>query len=304
MACTLVKFHADIAGDKLLAFSDSSLEHFAFRSIPETIVNHLGVDGNEAVAEVHDFFIHGDGFQSTVCMVKNGSARSFINTAGFHTDETVFDDIDSSDSVSCTEFVQAAHDVCGGEFFAVDCHRNTFFKGDDDIFGFISCFHEGLGQAVHIIFGSVPGIFEDTAFKADVEKVAVHAVGFFSGGSDRNIVFVSIFDHFGTSFECPVGIAPCSNDFDFGIESISCEFKTNLVISFTGCAVVRLLAVPFSLGTLPSNYYKPFRYAVCIISQIYVYCNKKRKGVSQIETLLFFFNIPLLNILRIFLRML
>ena len=121
MASALVKFHADIAGDILLAFGDSDLKHFAFGSIPETIVDHLGVDGNEAVAEVHDFFIHGDGFQSTVCMVKNGSARSFINTAGFHTDETVFDDIDSSDSVSCTEFVQAAHDICGGEFFPVDC---------------------------------------------------------------------------------------------------------------------------------------------------------------------------------------
>ena len=70
-----------------------------------------------------------------------------------------------------------------------------------------------------------------------MEQVAVHAVGFLRGNIDRNIVFLSVFDHILTSGEVPVGISPGGDDLDRGIDRVGVQLKTDLIVAFAGCSV-------------------------------------------------------------------
>ena len=237
MAGTLVEFHADFAGDELLAVGDGSLKHFPFGSIPEAVVDEFRIGGDEGVTQEHDFPVHSDLFQCAVCVVEDGSGGSFVHAAGFHTHETVFHDIDSADSVFGTEIVQFAHEICGGEFFAVDFDGDTLHEFDDHVFRFICRLGQGLGHDADFFRTFFPRIFQDAAFKGDVQQVTVHGIGFFQRAAHGDIVCMSVFDHFGTGLECPVGIAPCGDDLRSRVKCVCIEFKTDLVVAFTGGTV-------------------------------------------------------------------
>ena len=168
---------------------------------------------------------------------KNGSGGSFVNAAGFHTHETVFNDIDTADSVLFSHGIEFTHDVGRGVFFAVDLFGDTLFKGDDDIFGLIGGFGEGLGHNGDIFGEFLPGIFQHAAFKTDMEQVAVHAVRLFGGNVHGDIVFLGVFDHILTAFEVPVGVAPCGDDLDFGGDGVGVQFKAHLIVALAGSTV-------------------------------------------------------------------
>ena len=172
-----------------------------------------------------------------MCVVEDRAGRCFVYAAALHTDKTVFHDVDSADCMLGAEFVQLAHDVRRGKFFTVDLDRNTFDKLNDHIFCFISSLRERLGHDVDLFRTFGPGIFQNTAFKGDMQQVAVHGIGLLQRAADRNIVLTGIFDHFGTGMEIPVGITPCSNDLGCGVQSISVQLETDLVVALAGGTV-------------------------------------------------------------------
>ena len=68
---------------------------------------------------------------------QDGSARSLINTTGFHADNTVLYDIDDSDSVLSADLVQLGDDLGNLHCFSVECFRNTLLECHGDLSFFI-----------------------------------------------------------------------------------------------------------------------------------------------------------------------
>ena len=108
----------------------------------------LVYDLSELVAHI---FLHFHGstvkyqlLELLMCFHQNGSARSLIDTAGFHADNTVLYDIDDADAVLCAQFVQSADDVGNLHLYTVYTLRNAFFKGHGNIFCLVGSF---LGSA-------------------------------------------------------------------------------------------------------------------------------------------------------------
>ena len=93
---------------------------------------------------VTHIFLHFHGrtikhqfFQLCVCFHQNRSARSLIYATGLHTYNTVFNDINDTDTMFAAKCVELADDVGYLHFFAVDAYRNTFFEFHSDILTFV-----------------------------------------------------------------------------------------------------------------------------------------------------------------------
>ena len=235
MAGALEELHADFAGHELLAFGDRGLEHFALRRVPETVVDHVGVARDEAVAQVHHFAVHRDLLEAAVGEVQDGAAGSFVHAAGLQAHETVFDDVDAADGVVLAERVELAHDVRRGEFLAVDLLGNTLFKVDDHVFRGVGGLGKRLGHHGDLFRELVPRVFEDAALEADVQQIAVHAVRLGGGGGDRDAVLLRVFDEVHAAREIP--LAPRGDDLDVRLHRIGGQLEADLVVALAGRAV-------------------------------------------------------------------
>ena len=131
--------------------------------------------------------------------------------------------------------VEFAHQRGRGEFLAVDLLRNTLLEVDDDVFGLVGGLRQRLGHDGDLIRELVPRVFEDAAFEADVQQVAVHAVRLGRGRGDRDAVFLRVFDEVHAAREIP--LAPRRDDLDVRLERIGGQFEADLVVAFAGRAV-------------------------------------------------------------------
>ena len=71
---------------------------------------------------------------------QDSSARSLIYTTGFHTNNTVFYDINDTDTVLAAKTVELCDDLGNFHCFAVESLRNTFLKCHGYFCFFIWCF--------------------------------------------------------------------------------------------------------------------------------------------------------------------
>ena len=79
MDAALVELHPHRAADVLLALCHQRLERETFRSIPETIVHQLGILRHQAVAQMHDFAVHGQRLDLAMREMQDRSAGCFIH---------------------------------------------------------------------------------------------------------------------------------------------------------------------------------------------------------------------------------
>ena len=237
MAGALEELHADFAGDELLAFGDGGLKHFAFGRVPEAVVDQAGVGRDEAVAQEHDLAVHRDLLKAAVRGVEDGAAGGLVHAAGLHAHETVLDDVDAADRVLGAELVQLAHDVRGGERFAVDLHRHALFKFDHHVFRLVRGLGERLRHHGDVLRAFLPRILQDAALERDVQEVAVHGVRLLQRAGDRDVVLVGVLDHFGAGTEMPVRIAPGGDDLDGRVDGVRVDLETDLVVALAGRAV-------------------------------------------------------------------
>lgn len=169
--------------------------------------------------------------------VEDGAAGSFVDTAGFHAHEAIFDDIHAADAVFATKFVHCLEQREGIETTAIDAGGDTAFEADLDVLGFIGGFERIHGKLKHVRGRLAPRVFEDATLVTDVEGVAIGAVGLGFGGRDRDAMLLGIRDHFGTRVEGPLGVSPGCDDFDIGLEGVIGEFEADLIVAFAGGAV-------------------------------------------------------------------
>ncbi len=260
-----VEFQFYFTGNFFLGFGDEGLDGFAFWGEPETVVNELRVFRDEGIADVHGFAIDDEGFEVAVSGEEDGAAWGFVNAAGFHADESVLYDIDAAYAVATTEEVEHTHDAVGGKdgvavtlaggFDVAELGKEgikvgvfqtdgiAFFKKDFDVFCLVRSFFWGNGKDVHVaVFGSggvIPWVFHSAGFEGDVEEVPIHGVRLFHGSFNRDVVGLGVGDHFGAAGElfAEFCVAPWGDAFDVRREGGSGEFKTDLVVAFSGGAV-------------------------------------------------------------------
>jgi len=237
VAGALEELDPDFAGDELLALGDHHLKHLPLGCKPETVVNHVGVAGDQAVAQMHDFAVEGDLLQSAVGVVEDGSGGGLIDAPGLHAHEAVLDDVHPSHGVLAADGVEFPHDVGGGEGFAVDLDGDALLEGDDDVFGGVRRFGEGIGHDRDVLGEFVPRILKDAALEADVQEVAVHAVGLLGGDADGDVVGLGVFDHVEAPGELPLGITPRGDDLHVGIDGVGVQLETDLIVALAGGSV-------------------------------------------------------------------
>ena len=104
-----------------------------------------------------------------MCLHKDCSTRSFIDTTGLHTNYTVLYDIDDTDTMLSTETVQFTDDIRNFHFLSVYRCWNTFFESHSYIFAFIRSFlRRNTENKKMIIVWLVSWAFQLQTFVADV----------------------------------------------------------------------------------------------------------------------------------------
>src|SRR5262245_9233609 len=167
-------------------------------------------------------------------------ARSLIDAARFHSDQTVFDQVNAATAVAPADLVQCLDQRDGVETLAVDLYRRAFFKTDLDVLRLVRRFFGGDGQFEHRLFWFVCGVFEDPAFVREVPDVAVVAVDLFEAGRDRDPALVGVIDRVLARDDVP--FAPGGDHRQFGGQGFECQFKTDLIVALACASVCERVA--------------------------------------------------------------
>ena len=130
-----------------------------------------------------------------MCFHQNGSARSLIDTAGLHADNTVLHDVDDADAVLAAETVQLTDNIGNLHLLAVDGGRNTFLEGHGHILALLRSFFRGDAEYQQVIVVRLTGrILELKTLVADMPDVAVTAVAGVCGERKMNAVCLAVCD--------------------------------------------------------------------------------------------------------------
>src|SRR6266481_979955 len=108
----LPQFEADGASDALLRNVEKSIESFAQRRKPQTVVDQLGVTQRECLLKMRGLAIDGEPLQFLMGFDEKGSAGSFVSAARFHSDEAILDEIRAADALAGA----AVRKAVGSEF--------------------------------------------------------------------------------------------------------------------------------------------------------------------------------------------
>src|SRR5207245_381382 len=111
------------AGDVAGALVHERLQQLALGCEPEAVVDHLGVARHERVAQVEHLAVERDRFERPPRHVQDGADGRLVDTAGFHADETVLDEIHATDAVLTAETVEPRQPRHRRQALAVDHYR-------------------------------------------------------------------------------------------------------------------------------------------------------------------------------------
>ena len=234
----LVKLELDFTGHIFLCGGDKCFHCVAERGVPFALV----YDMSELVAHIL-FHFHGSTvkyqlLELLMCFHQNGSARSLIDTAGLHADNTVLHDVDDADAVFAAETVQLTDNIGNLHLLAVDGGRNTFLEGHGHILALLRSFFRGDAEYQKVIVVRLTGrILELKTLVADMPDVAVTAVAGVCGERKMNAVCLAVCDLILAGLHGPLVVSPCSDNLEIRSESLDGKLKTDLVVSFSGSAV-------------------------------------------------------------------
>src|SRR5882762_8947077 len=239
----LPQFEADGAGDALLRDVEKSVERFAQRREPQTVVNKFGIAQRERLLKMRGFAVHGEPLEFLMGFDEKGSAGSFVGATGFHSYEAIFDEVGAADAVFCGDFIQGVEKIDGAEFRTVDGNGSAGFESDFDFLGFVRSFFRRNDPLPHRFVRRAGGVFELAAFVAEVPDVAIAAVDIFFALLDGNVVLLRVGNGIFAGIDVP--FAPRSNDPDMGRDGFVSQFETDLVVALAGAAVRKPIGAEF-----------------------------------------------------------
>ena len=138
-----------------------------------------------------------------------------------------------------TQCIQLGDDLRNFHCFSVQCFRNTGFKRHGYIFRLIRSIFRGNteNQQIFVVW-LICRIFQFQTFMADVPQVTVTAVAVFCIEWQIDAVLFYEFQLVFTGLHSPyISHTPWSDNFQIRSQCFDTQFKTDLVISFTGSTV-------------------------------------------------------------------
>src|SRR5262249_12281215 len=243
---------ADGAGDTLLRNVEEAVEGLALRGEPDAVVDEFGIADRERLLQVRGFPVDGEAFEFAMRGDEERAAGSFVRAAGLHTHEAVLDKVGAADAVTRGDFVDGVEKIDGTEFAAVYRNRSAGFETDFDFFGFVGSFFGRDGPLPHGFARSVGGIFEFSAFVAEVPDVAVAAVDVLLALLDWHVVLFGVCD--GVFARVDVPFAPRRDDLNVWRDRFVGELEADLIVALGGAAVGETVGAEFE---------SDFRLALC-----------------------------------------
>ena len=175
-------------------------------------------------AAVFEFLVGGD---------QCDSARSLVQLAGLDADQTVLNQIDTSDALCTCATVHLFDSLQRGDVMTVDLDRDALLEFDDDlIFDRRECRIIGVGIAV--LGRAVPRILEEAGFDGTAPHVLVDGERALLGLHDRKLVLLS---------ECDLDVARQRQITDRAdglqrrVDGGDGHLETDLVVALAGAAM-------------------------------------------------------------------
>ena len=194
----LIELQPDGAIDGPLTRRDCSCEEFSLGREEIAVIENAGeMDGEELVPQCADITIQGETLEVDVCCTKDGGTWGFVAPSRLDTNEAVFDDIDTANTVFAAQSVQGEEDVyrVRDSLLVVSWDEEAFGEAafevnSNDIGGLWGLF-KALRELPHVAWRGDTRIFQDTCFVRDVEEVLVGRP--WLGGSllNRNVLLGS-----------------------------------------------------------------------------------------------------------------
>src|SRR6202047_2654562 len=88
-------------------------KHLALRRKPESIVDEFGIFRHQLVLQMGGAAIERDLLDAAMGEIKDRAAGGFIHAARFHTNEAVFDEIETPNAVGAAKPIQMRKQSCG-----------------------------------------------------------------------------------------------------------------------------------------------------------------------------------------------
>lgn len=162
--------------------------------------------GDELITHGSNVSVQGHSLEVHVGDSEDGSGGRLVTSSRLDTDESVLDDIDSSNTVLSGEGVQRKKDLDSvGNTFAVggsgDLDGDTLEELDSDLLGLFGGLLGGGGQLPHVIGRSLVGVLKDTSLVRDVEEVLIGRPGLGSSLDNGDTVLGGVLEESGSSSE-------------------------------------------------------------------------------------------------------
>lgn len=162
--------------------------------------------GDELISHSSNVSVQGHSLEIHVGDSENGSSGRLVTSSRLDTDESVLDNIDSSNTVLSGEGVQGKENLDSvGNTLAIggsgDLDGNTLEELDSDLLGLFGGLLGGGGQLPHVIRRSLVGVLKDTSLVRDVEEVLVGRPGLGSSLDNGDTVLGSVLEKSGSTSE-------------------------------------------------------------------------------------------------------
>src|SRR5271157_493621 len=108
-----VKLQANHACHRTLRGVDKSINRFAQRREPQTVVDEFSVFDRDHFLEVHRLTVKDKRFKFTMGEEQNRSTRRFIDAMRLHANESILNEVDASDAMRAADSIESLDNFCG-----------------------------------------------------------------------------------------------------------------------------------------------------------------------------------------------
>ena len=232
-AGTLVQPQPHRAAHIALSAVHIGVQVAAVGSVPEAVIDQLGVFLGDPFLETGLLAGKGHSFQGAVGVVQQHGGRRFVHLAAFDAHQPVLDMVNAAHAVGAGQPVEVTNQVNAGHPFPVHGYGDAFLKAQFQIGGFV----RGGGGIDRPFVGVLrrfrPGIFQFAGLGAASPQVFVGAV-FAVGGRDGQATLAGVF-HFVLPVHSP--LADGGNQGHARRQGRDAHLNTHLVVALAGAAV-------------------------------------------------------------------
>lgn len=240
----LVDAAADLSVDVLLGGDDGVGQELALRGEVKTVVKDLGVvEGDELVAKSTNLTVEDKTLEILVSGAENGETWGLVASTGLESDETVLNDINTSNTVAAADGVGLKEELKGaGDVLALgvlEGDRDTLLEIDGEVLWLIWGVEWVGGELPHIFWWSVVWILKITGLVRAVSSVLVHGPWLGLGGRNWDASLGGVLEEIVASGKAVVELwkSPWSDDLDIWLESEESKLEADLVVTLSGATV-------------------------------------------------------------------